>query len=86
LKASHRAPCAAEHYVLVDDKMRILAAAKSFWGDRVTTVFPRQGSFAHDPKVVSAFPLADMTIERISNLLECDLPRLQVASRRLAPA
>src|ERR1700721_2010090 len=33
----------AEHYVLVDDKPRILAAIKSFWGARVTTVFPRQG-------------------------------------------
>src|SRR6185312_5795466 len=67
----------AEHYVLVDDKLRILAAVKQFWGERVTTVFPRQGAFAHDPKVLSAFPPADVTIERIKDLLECDLPRLR---------
>jgi FMN phosphatase YigB (HAD superfamily) len=70
----------AEHYVLVDDKLRILAAAKRFWGERVTTVFPRQGSFAHDPKVVGAFAPADMTIERIGDLLECDLPQPRGAS------
>jgi FMN phosphatase YigB (HAD superfamily) len=66
----------AEQYVLVDDKLGILDAAKQFWGERVTTVFPRQGIYAHDPKVVSAFPPADVTIERITDLLECDLPRL----------
>jgi FMN phosphatase YigB (HAD superfamily) len=71
----------AEHYVLVDDKLRILAAAKQFWGERVTTVFPRQGAFAHDPKVISAFPSADLTIERIRDLLDCDLPQLRAASR-----
>ena len=71
----------AEHYVLIDDKLRILAAAKQFWGERVTTVFPRQGAFAHDPKVISAFPSADLTIERIRDLLDCDLPQLRAASR-----
>jgi FMN phosphatase YigB (HAD superfamily) len=67
----------AEHYVLVDDKLRILAAVKQFWGKRVTTVFPRQGVFAHDPDVISAFPPADVTIERIGDLLDCDVPRLR---------
>ena len=70
----------AEHYVCVDDKLRILAAVKQFWGERVTTVFARQGSYAHDPKVVSAFPPADVTIERIADLLDYDLPRLRLAS------
>ena len=42
----------AEHYVLIDDKLRILAAVKQLWGERVTTVFPRQGTYAHDPKIV----------------------------------
>ena len=74
----------AEHYVLVDDKLRILEAVKQFWGERVTTVFPRQGTYAHDPKVISAFPPADVTIERIGDLLDVDLPRLRTASRRLA--
>jgi hypothetical protein len=59
----------------VDDKLRILAAAKQFWRDRVTTVFARQGSYAHDPQAISAFPPADMTIERIGDLLDCDLLR-----------
>jgi FMN phosphatase YigB (HAD superfamily) len=74
----------AEHYVLVDDKLRILDAVKQFWGERVTTVFPRQGAYAHDPKVVSAFPQADVTIERIKDLLECDLPRLRTTSQPFA--
>src|SRR6516225_1857961 len=65
----------AERYVLVDDKLRILAAVKQFWGERVTTVFVRQGSYAHDPKVVGGFPAADMTIECIADLLDRDLLR-----------
>jgi len=74
----------ARHYVLVDDKLRILTAVKQLWGERVTTVFARQGSFAHDPKVVGAFPPADVTIERIGALLDYDLARLSAAPRNLA--
>jgi FMN phosphatase YigB (HAD superfamily) len=74
----------AEHYVLVDDKLRILTAVKQFWRERVTTVFVRQGTYAHDAKVVGALPPADITIERIANLLDCDLARLRSASRVLA--
>jgi len=66
---------AAERYVLVDDKLRILAAVKQFWGERVTTIFVRQGTYAHDSKVIGAFPAADMTIERIADLLDSDLLR-----------
>ncbi len=76
----------AEHYVLVDDKLRILTAVKQLWGERVTTVFPRQGIFAHDPKVVGAFPPADVTIERIGDLLDGDLPWLRTAPQPLHPA
>ena len=71
----------AEHYVLVDDKLRILSAVKRIWGERVTTVFPRQGTYAHDPKVLGTFPPADVTIEHIEDLLDYDLPRLLTASR-----
>ena len=71
----------AEHYVLVDDKLRILDAVKQVWGARVTTVFPRQGQYAHDPKVISALPPADVTIERIGDLLDYDLTRLGGAPR-----
>jgi hypothetical protein len=66
----------AEHYVLVDDKPRILAAVKKIWGSRVTTVFPRQGQYAHDAKVIAECPRADLTVERISDLLDYDLPAL----------
>ena len=64
----------AEHYVLIDDKVRILAAVKEIWGDRLTTVFPRQGHYAHDPKEIAKYPAADITVERIGDLLEYELP------------
>jgi FMN phosphatase YigB (HAD superfamily) len=67
----------AEHYVLVDDKPRILAAVKRYWGDRVTTVFARQGSYALDVQTVGTLPPADVVIERIGDLLSFDLPRLR---------
>ena len=75
----------AEHYVLVDDKLRILDAVKQIWGERVTTVFPRQGQYAHDAKLLSALPPADVTIERIGDLLHYDLPRLRTAPHALQP-
>ena len=62
----------ARHYVLVDDKPRILAAVKRVWGERVTTVLPRQGQYANDPKVVASLPPADLTVERIGDLLAYD--------------
>ena len=74
----------AEHYVLVDDKLRILDAVKQVWGERVTTVFPRQGQYAHDAKVLSALPPADVTIERIGDLLHYDFPPLRTAPHLLA--
>jgi FMN phosphatase YigB (HAD superfamily) len=75
----------ADHYVAIDDKLRILTAVKQFWGERVTTVFPRQGTYAHDPRVIRAFPPADVTIERIGDLLDFDLSRLQAPARLLGP-
>jgi FMN phosphatase YigB (HAD superfamily) len=66
----------ADHYVLVDDKVRILTAVKKIWGDRVTTVFPRQGHYALDEKVVSSFPPADRTINRIGELVDIDFQAL----------
>ena len=58
----------ARHYVLVDDKPRILAAVKKIWGDRVTTVLPRQGQYANDARVLASLPPADVTVERIGDL------------------
>jgi FMN phosphatase YigB (HAD superfamily) len=69
----------AEHYVILDDKLRILYAVKQVWGARVTTVFVRQGSFAHDLKAVSALPAADLTIDRIGDLRDFDLKRIDRA-------
>jgi len=59
----------ASQYVLVDDKLRILSAVKSAWGSRVQTVFVKQGHYALDPEVVQKYPPADVTIERIGDLL-----------------
>ncbi len=70
-----------EHYVLVDDKLRILAAVKDAWGERVTTVFPRQGHYALDPANAARYPAADVSIERIGNLLKYDLAGLLAARR-----
>jgi FMN phosphatase YigB (HAD superfamily) len=62
----------AAHYVVVDDKLRILAALKKVWGERVTTVFPRQGHYAHDPAVLATYPPADLSVDRIGDLLRVD--------------
>jgi hypothetical protein len=74
----------AAHYVLIDDKPRILTAVKTAWGNRVTTVLPRQGQFALAADAAS-YPAADLTIERISDLLTCDLPAV-LAGRQSIPA
>ena len=66
----------ARHYVMVDDKLRILAAMKKIWGDRLTTVFPRQGHYALDPKNIAAYPPADLTVKRVVDLVTFDLPTL----------
>jgi FMN phosphatase YigB (HAD superfamily) len=71
----------ARHYVLVDDKPRILAAVKEEWGQRVTTVFPRQGQYAHDAKALASFNAPDVTVDRIGNLLAYNLATL-VAGRQ----
>jgi hypothetical protein len=64
----------SKHYVLVDDKVRILAAVKKSWGSRVTTVFVRQGHYANDPKILASYPAADISIGRIGDLLQYHLP------------
>jgi FMN phosphatase YigB (HAD superfamily) len=62
----------ARHYVMVDDKLRILAAMKKMLQERLTAVFPRQGHYALDSRNLSAYPPADLTIERIGDLLHYD--------------
>lgn len=67
----------AEHYVFVDDKLRLCDAIKQIWGDRVTTVFPRQGHYAHDPKVLASYPPADITVEAVGDLIELPLEQFK---------
>jgi len=66
----------AVRYVLIDDKLRILAAVKRSWGERVTTVFPRQGKFAHDPEILAGTPAPDLTVGCIGELVEYALDDL----------
>ncbi len=66
----------ARHYVMVDDKLRILDAMRSAWGSRLTTVFPRQGHYALDPELCARYAPANVTIDRIGELADYDLPRI----------
>jgi hypothetical protein len=67
----------AKHYVMIDDKLRLLDSIKRQWGERVTTVFPRQGHYANDPEITAAYPPADVTVERIADVL--GMEREQIA-------
>jgi len=71
----------AGHYVLVDDKVRILSEVKKIWGSRVTTVFLRQGHYALDPEILSRYPLADLSLDRIGDLLNYGLRSLLEPAR-----
>ena len=71
----------AAHYVMIDDKVRLLAAIKQHWGARVTTVFPRQGHYALDAALVAQFPRPDITIERIGELQKYSLEQILAAAR-----
>lgn len=62
----------AEHYVMIDDKLRILTAMKRVWGARLTTVFARQGHYALDPRELASYPAADLAVQRIGELAGCD--------------
>jgi hypothetical protein len=69
----------AKHYVLIDDKLGLLNLVKKAWGDRVTTVFPRQGHYANDAKILARSQPADIEIERIADLMDYDFSTLQPA-------
>jgi hypothetical protein len=66
----------AAHYVLIDDKLRIHAAVKQLWGDKVTTVFVRQGHYATDEATLAAYPPADISVDRVDELTTMDLAKL----------
>ena len=73
----------ARHYVMVDDKLRLLTAVKAVLGARLTTVFPRQGHYATDPVNASLYPAADITVERIGDLVELNTAALLSVSASL---
>jgi FMN phosphatase YigB (HAD superfamily) len=64
----------AKRYVMIDDKLRILGAIRKIWGERVTTVFPKQGHYATDPEILANNPPADIEVDRIGDLLGFGLP------------
>src|SRR5215469_16988405 len=64
---------AVDHHVLIDDKLHILTAVKKIWGERVTTVFAKQGHYAFDPKILAENPPADIELAKIGDLLNSDL-------------
>ena len=66
----------ARHYVMVDDKLRILTAMKGVLQDRLTTVFPLQGHYAFDPANSAAYPAADFSVEHIGELVDFNLASL----------
>ena len=75
----------ARHYVLIDDKLRILTAVKALWGEQLTTIFPRQGHYAHDPQILAAYPPADIAIDRIGDLTSLDLSTILAAATQTEP-
>ena len=66
----------ARHYVIIDDKLRLLAAMKAVLHERLTTVFPRQGHYAFDPVSVANYPAADFTVAQIGDLIDFDVTQL----------
>jgi FMN phosphatase YigB (HAD superfamily) len=75
----------AERYVMIDDKLRILAAMKEVWGPRLITVFPRQGHYAEDPQVLANYPAAEVSIARIGDLATADINEFLLGSHGAPP-
>ncbi|WP_036263738.1 HAD family hydrolase [Methylocapsa aurea] len=69
----------AKRYVMIDDKLRVLGAIKHSWGDRVVSVFARQGHYAADPQILASYPNADITIDQIAELVNYDLSAFQAS-------
>lgn len=71
----------AKHYVMVDDKLRLLTKIKKQWGEQVTTVFIRQGHYATNSRSLAEYPAADITLERIGDLLHYELDAILQAAK-----
>ena len=67
----------AKHYVLVDDKLKVLNTIKGIWGNRVTTVFVKQGHYANDPNVLASEPAADVSVDRVGELMMHDFSTIR---------
>jgi FMN phosphatase YigB (HAD superfamily) len=66
----HRYP--AKHYICVDDKPLLLAAMKLAMGERLTTVFVRQGHYALAAAGSAVQPPPDLALEGIGALTGLD--------------
>jgi hypothetical protein len=66
----------AQHYVVVDHSPRTLACFREAWGSRVTTVLSRQAKFARLAADLGRHATPDITVERIGELLDYELPSL----------
>jgi hypothetical protein len=67
----------AKHYILVDDKLKVLNAIKDIWGNRVTTIFVKQGHYANDPNVLASEPAADVSVCRVGKLMMHDFSTIR---------
>jgi hypothetical protein len=72
----------ASHYVLLDDKVRILAAVKAIWKERVTTIFVRQGHYALDAAAFAKYPAPDLILERIGDLKNLAIGDIEAAASK----
>lgn len=72
----------ADHYVMLDDKLRILTAMKQVWGERLTTIFVKQGHYAFEPGIEGRYPEADVTLARIGDLPGLDPEAIRAAGRK----
>lgn len=66
----------ARHYVMVDDKPRLLAAMKDVLGPRLTTVFVQQGHYAAESTRNTEGPKPDIRINCLADLRDYGLPAL----------
>ncbi|MFV0416747.1 MAG: HAD family hydrolase [Chthoniobacterales bacterium] len=72
----------ANHYVMFDDKLRILTAMKKIWGENLTTVFVKQGHYATAPGVEEKYPSADISLDRIGDAQNLELETFLTAAKK----
>jgi len=75
----------ARRYVMVDDKALVLAEMKRVLGDKLCTVFVRQGHYAAQTDGASIDPPPDRSIERLGDLRACDQSYFAPFQQRVFP-